>query len=51
VQPSDVGKISFTGGSDTGRAVANAAALNHTPVVLELGGKSASLVFADADRP
>jgi aldehyde dehydrogenase (NAD+) len=45
----DVGKISFTGGSDTGRAVATAAALNHTPVVLELGGKSASLVFADAD--
>jgi aldehyde dehydrogenase (NAD+) len=45
----DVAKISFTGGSDTGRAVATAAARNHTPVVLELGGKSASLVFADAD--
>ena len=44
-----VAKISFTGGSDTGRAVAVAAARNHTPVVLELGGKSASLVFADAD--
>ena len=44
-----VAKISFTGGSETGRAVATAAAAHHTPVVLELGGKSASLVFADAD--
>jgi acyl-CoA reductase-like NAD-dependent aldehyde dehydrogenase len=44
-----VAKISFTGGSNTGRAVATAAAEHHTPVVLELGGKSASLVFADAD--
>ena len=44
-----VAKISFTGGSDTGRAVATAAAEQHTPVVLELGGKSASIVFADAD--
>jgi acyl-CoA reductase-like NAD-dependent aldehyde dehydrogenase len=44
-----VAKLSFTGGSDTGRAVAIAAAEHHTPVVLELGGKSASLVFADAD--
>ena len=44
-----VAKISFTGGSATGRAVATAAAEHHTPVVLELGGKSASIVFADAD--
>jgi acyl-CoA reductase-like NAD-dependent aldehyde dehydrogenase len=44
-----VGKISFTGGSSTARAVSVAAAEHHTPVVLELGGKSASLVFADAD--
>jgi aldehyde dehydrogenase (NAD+) len=44
-----VDKISFTGGSTTGRAVAHAAADNHTPVVLELGGKSASIVFADAE--
>ena len=44
-----VGKISFTGGSETGRAVAVAAAEHHTPLVLELGGKSASLVFADTD--
>jgi acyl-CoA reductase-like NAD-dependent aldehyde dehydrogenase len=44
-----VPKSSFAGGSDTGRAVATAAARHLTPVVLELGGKSASLVFADAD--
>src|SRR5439155_9382252 len=31
------------------RAVAMAAAEHQTPLVLELGGKSASLVFADAD--
>jgi aldehyde dehydrogenase (NAD+) len=45
----DVGKISFTGGEVAARAVSVAAAEHHTPVVLELGGKSASIVFADAD--
>ncbi|HEX6393857.1 MAG TPA: aldehyde dehydrogenase family protein [Acidimicrobiales bacterium] len=44
-----VDKISFTGGSSAARAVARAAAENHTPVVLELGGKSASIVFADTE--
>jgi aldehyde dehydrogenase (NAD+) len=44
-----VDKIRFTGGGAAGRAVARAAAEHHTPVVLELGGKSASIVFADAD--
>ncbi|HEY6377844.1 MAG TPA: aldehyde dehydrogenase family protein [Candidatus Dormibacteraeota bacterium] len=44
-----VGKVSFTGGARTGRAVMAAAAANLTPVTLELGGKSAALVFADAD--
>ena len=44
-----VDKISFTGGTETARAVAIAAAEFQTPLVLELGGKSASLVFADAD--
>ena len=44
-----VDKISFTGGEVAARAVARAAAEHHTPVVLELGGKSASLVFDDAD--
>jgi aldehyde dehydrogenase (NAD+) len=44
-----VGLISFTGGGIAGRKVAEAAAARHVPVVLELGGKSASIVFADAD--
>ncbi|MCW2496744.1 aldehyde dehydrogenase family protein [Jatrophihabitans sp.] len=44
-----VGKVSFTGGTATGSALQAAAAENVTPLVLELGGKSAHLVFADAD--
>ena len=41
--------ISFTGGGRAARAVGEAAAARHIPTVLELGGKSASLVFADAN--
>ncbi len=44
-----IGKIHFTGGDRTARAVLKAAADNLTPVVTELGGKSANLIFADAD--
>ncbi len=44
-----VDRITFTGESNTGRAIARAAAANLTPVSLELGGKGANLVFADAD--
>lgn len=44
-----VAMISFTGGGAAGRKVSEAAAARHVPVVLELGGKSASIVFADAD--
>lgn len=44
-----VDKISFTGGIVTARKVLAAAAPNVTPVILELGGKSANIVFADAD--
>jgi aldehyde dehydrogenase (NAD+) len=44
-----VGKISFTGGGATARHVLRGAAEHLTPVVLELGGKSANVVFADAD--
>jgi acyl-CoA reductase-like NAD-dependent aldehyde dehydrogenase len=44
-----VAKISFTGGIPTARRIMAAAAERLTPVVLELGGKSANLVFADAD--
>ncbi|WP_433171485.1 aldehyde dehydrogenase [Actinoallomurus sp. CA-150999] len=44
-----VDRITFTGESGTGRIIAAAAARNLTPVSLELGGKGANLVFADAD--
>src|SRR5581483_8102188 len=44
-----VDRITFTGESTTGRAIARAAAANLTPVSLELGGKGANIVFADAD--
>lgn len=44
-----IGKISFTGGLPTARHVLRGAAQNATPVVTELGGKSANIVFADAD--
>jgi 5-carboxymethyl-2-hydroxymuconic-semialdehyde dehydrogenase len=44
-----VDRISFTGSTATGRAVAAAAARSITPVSLELGGKSPFIVFADAD--
>ena len=44
-----VDRITFTGESATGRAIAAAAAANLTPVSFELGGKGANLVFADAD--
>jgi acyl-CoA reductase-like NAD-dependent aldehyde dehydrogenase len=44
-----VRKISFTGASKTGSAVLKIAAENITPAVLELGGKNAFIVFADAD--
>jgi aldehyde dehydrogenase (NAD+) len=41
--------LSFTGSPETGAAVQIAAARNHVGVTLELGGKSAQVVFADAD--
>ncbi len=44
-----VGKVSFTGGTDTGRRIAHAAAEKLMPVSLELGGKSPTIVCADAD--
>jgi acyl-CoA reductase-like NAD-dependent aldehyde dehydrogenase len=42
-------KIHFTGGEATARRVLVAAAANLTPVVAELGGKSANVIFEDAD--
>jgi acyl-CoA reductase-like NAD-dependent aldehyde dehydrogenase len=44
-----VSKISFTGSTEVGTRVMQAAADNITRVSLELGGKSANVVFADAD--
>ncbi|HEY8561780.1 MAG TPA: aldehyde dehydrogenase family protein [Pyrinomonadaceae bacterium] len=42
-------KIMFTGSVATGKRIAEAAARNLTSVVLELGGKDAMIVFADAN--
>ena len=42
-----VGKVVFTGGVETGRLVAARAAHHPKPTVLELGGKSANIVFPD----
>jgi acyl-CoA reductase-like NAD-dependent aldehyde dehydrogenase len=42
-------KVHFTGGDATARKVLQSAAVNLTPVVTELGGKSANVVFDDAD--
>jgi betaine-aldehyde dehydrogenase len=44
-----VSKISFTGSTEVGTRVMQAAAPNITRVSLELGGKSANVIFADAD--
>lgn len=49
VEHPDIAKISFTGGTETGRALALKAAKKLMPVSLELGGKSPTIVFADAD--
>nr|WP_128643499.1 aldehyde dehydrogenase [Rhodococcus opacus] len=48
-QNADIDRITFTGESGTGRVIARAAAANLVPVSLELGGKGANVVFADAD--
>jgi acyl-CoA reductase-like NAD-dependent aldehyde dehydrogenase len=47
----DIGLISVTGSSETGIRVAERAAPTLKRVVLELGGKSPVVVFADADLP
>lgn len=44
-----VKKVTFTGGPDTARKITATAAQTFKPVLLELGGKSANLVFEDAD--
>ena len=49
VEHPGVGKVHFTGGGTVGRRVAALAAEHLKPVDLELGGKSANLIFPDAD--
>lgn len=44
-----IDKISFTGGPPTAQAIMRSAADSLTPVVFELGGKGANLIFDDAD--
>lgn len=44
-----ISKVSFTGGTSTGRHLAGVAARKLMPVTLELGGKSPTIVFEDAD--
>ncbi len=44
-----VKRVSFTGGTSTGKHIAHIAADKMMPVSLELGGKSATMVLADAD--
>jgi aldehyde dehydrogenase (NAD+) len=45
----DINQLTFTGSVDVGVSVAKMAAENVVPVVMELGGKSPNVVFADAD--
>jgi acyl-CoA reductase-like NAD-dependent aldehyde dehydrogenase len=49
VEHPDVAKIAFTGSTDVGRSIAAGAAGSIKRVTLELGGKSANIIFADAD--
>ncbi|BBP99719.1 aldehyde dehydrogenase [Burkholderia sp. SFA1] len=44
-----VKKVAFTGGTEVGRGIARLAADKFMPVSLELGGKSPTIVYADAD--
>jgi acyl-CoA reductase-like NAD-dependent aldehyde dehydrogenase len=45
----DVSKVAFTGSTEVGRSIAASASGTIKRVTLELGGKSANIVFADAD--
>ena len=49
VQHPDVNKVTFTGSPGVGRGILRGAASNFKRVTLELGGKSANIIFADAD--
>jgi len=47
----DIGKISFTGSTETGKRIVEASAGNLKKLQLELGGKGANIIFEDADIP
>jgi acyl-CoA reductase-like NAD-dependent aldehyde dehydrogenase len=49
VEHPDVAKVAFTGSTEVGRRIAASAAETIKRVTLELGGKSANVIFADAD--
>jgi acyl-CoA reductase-like NAD-dependent aldehyde dehydrogenase len=49
VEHPDVAKIVFTGSTEVGRQIMAGCAARIKPVTLELGGKSANVIFADAD--
>jgi len=49
VEHPDVAKVAFTGSTEIGRRVGEIASQSIKRVTLELGGKSANVVFADAD--
>ncbi len=49
VEHPDVAKVAFTGSTEVGRDVMRRASATIKRVTLELGGKSASVIFADAD--
>jgi acyl-CoA reductase-like NAD-dependent aldehyde dehydrogenase len=49
VEHPDVAKVAFTGSTEVGAGIAAAAAKTIKRVTLELGGKSANVIFADAD--
>jgi len=50
MQHPDVAKVSFTGSTEVGKSVMRAAAERVVPVSLELGGKSANIIFPDANE-
>jgi betaine-aldehyde dehydrogenase len=49
VQHPDVAKIAFTGSTEVGKRIGQLASQSIKRVTLELGGKSANVIFADAD--
>lgn len=51
IEHSAVRKINFTGSTSVGRQVASLCGQNLKPCLMELGGKNAAIVLADADLP